>query len=131
MKMELCMLLATVVVDQCRRTGFPVTKPEVSRLLLSTMKISSTFHPSSSVISSTKCRLASRDVEHLVVAKLHRVDLYSLRPHGLQHECGLDIWGLVCSVKPIPISVGWNISPFFSLSLITKYRPQACAPISS
>lgn len=81
------------------------------------MKISSTFHPSSSVISSTKCRLASRDVEHLVVAKLHRVDIYSLRPHGLQHECGLDIWGIVCSVKPISISVGQHISPFYSLSI--------------
>ena len=97
MKMVLCMQL--IVVDQYS----PVTKPG---LLLSTMKISSTFHPSSSVISSTKCRLASRDLEHLVVAKLHRVDVYSLRPHGLQHECGLDIWGIVCSVKPISISVG-------------------------
>lgn len=69
------------------------------------MKIVSTFHPSSAVLSSVKCRLGSRDLEHLVVAKLNRLDVYSLRPHGLQHECFLNVWGKVCSVASIPISV--------------------------
>ncbi|CAA7261433.1 unnamed protein product [Cyclocybe aegerita] len=68
------------------------------------MKIVSTFHPSSSVLSSAKCRLSERNLEHLVVAKLNRLDVYSLRPHGLQHECGVDVWGKICSVKALPIS---------------------------
>ncbi|KAF8967077.1 CPSF A subunit region-domain-containing protein [Flammula alnicola] len=67
------------------------------------MKIVSTFHPSSSVLSSVKCRLGTRDLEHLVVAKLNRLDVYSLRTHGLQHECGLDVWGKICSLKRIPL----------------------------
>ena len=70
------------------------------------MKIISTFHPTSSVLSSVKCRLSSRDLEHLIVAKLNRIDAYTVRPHGLQHECGLDVWGKVCSVKHLPLSVG-------------------------
>ncbi|KDR82646.1 hypothetical protein GALMADRAFT_837022 [Galerina marginata CBS 339.88] len=69
------------------------------------MKVISTFHPSSSVVSSVKCRLgASRDHENLVVAKLSRLDVYSVRTQGLQHECGLNVWGKVCSVKALPLS---------------------------
>ncbi|KAG2010117.1 pre-mRNA-splicing factor rse1, variant 2 [Coprinopsis cinerea AmutBmut pab1-1] len=67
------------------------------------MKIVTTFHPSSSVVSSVKCRLASRDLEHLVIAKLDRIDVYSLQPSGLQHECGIDVWGRVLCVKVLPI----------------------------
>lgn len=77
-----------------------------NRFKLFNMKIISTFHPSSSVISSVKCQLGSRDLEHLVVAKINRLDVYSLRPHGLQRECGVNIWGKTCSVKSIRISVG-------------------------
>jgi len=69
------------------------------------MKVVSTFHPSSSVLSSVKCRLSTRDLEHLVVAKLNRIDVYSLRAHGLQHECGLEVWGKICSLKALKVSV--------------------------
>ncbi|KIM43302.1 hypothetical protein M413DRAFT_444121 [Hebeloma cylindrosporum] len=68
------------------------------------MKIVSTFHPSSSVLSSVKCRLGTRDIEHLVVAKLSRLDVYSVRSHGLQHECGVEVWGKICAVRAIPLS---------------------------
>jgi DNA damage-binding protein 1 len=73
------------------------------------MKIVTTFHQPSSVLSSLKCRLASRDLEHLVVAKLNRVDVFSLQPEGLKHECGLDIWGKILTVKAVPISVCANV----------------------
>ncbi|KAF9485871.1 hypothetical protein BDN70DRAFT_870784 [Pholiota conissans] len=68
------------------------------------MKIVSTFHLPSSVLSSAKCRLGARDLEHLVVAKINRLDVYSLRSHGLQRECGLNVWGKICSVKAIRVS---------------------------
>ncbi|KAH6912768.1 mono-functional DNA-alkylating methyl methanesulfonate N-term-domain-containing protein [Coprinopsis sp. MPI-PUGE-AT-0042] len=68
------------------------------------MKIVTTFHASSSVVSSVKCCLSSRNLEHLVIAKLDRLDVYSLRPNGLQYECGVDIWGKVLCVRAIPIS---------------------------
>lgn len=70
------------------------------------MKIVSTFHQPSSVIGSLKTRLASAELEHLVIAKLNRLDVFSLQPEGLKHECSLEIWGKVLSVKAIPISVG-------------------------
>jgi len=84
------------------------------------MKVVSTFHPSSSVISSVKCRLTTKDLEHLVVAKLNRLDVYSVRPHGLQHECGLDIWGKICSVKALPLSVSGALSKKNSISILDK-----------
>jgi len=69
------------------------------------MKVVTTFHAPTSVVSSVKCRLGSRDVDHLVVAKLSRLDVYSVQPHGLQHECGLDVWGKVVRVRDITIEV--------------------------
>ncbi|KAF9463019.1 CPSF A subunit region-domain-containing protein [Collybia nuda] len=68
------------------------------------MKIVTTFHQPSSVFSSVRCQLSSRDLDHLVVAKLNRIDVYSLQPNGLQHECGLEIWGKVLVVKAVPVS---------------------------
>ena len=69
------------------------------------MKIVTTFHQPSSVISSLKCQLSSRGLEHLVVAKLHRIDVYALQPDGLEHRCGLEIWGKVLSIRSVPIAV--------------------------
>jgi len=40
-----------------------------------------------------------------VIAKINRIDVYSLLPHGLQHRCGLEIWGKVISIKAVPIHV--------------------------
>ncbi|KAG6854676.1 hypothetical protein C0991_003324 [Blastosporella zonata] len=67
------------------------------------MKIVTTFHQSSSVLASVKCQLSSRDVEHLVVAKSNRIDVYSLKPHGLEYKCGLELRGIVTSLKSVPI----------------------------
>lgn len=69
------------------------------------MKVVTTFHAPSSVVSSVKCRLGSRDIEHLAVAKHSRVDVYSLQPNGMQHECGIDLLGKVKCVRQIPIQV--------------------------
>ncbi|KAF5338915.1 hypothetical protein D9611_008687 [Ephemerocybe angulata] len=68
------------------------------------MKVVTTFHASSSVVSSAKCCLtASRELEFLVVAKLNRIEVYSLQASGLQYECGVDVWGKVLCVKALPI----------------------------
>ncbi|KAK2459647.1 hypothetical protein APHAL10511_008292 [Amanita phalloides] len=67
------------------------------------MKVVTTFHQPSSVLSSLKCRLATRDTEHLVIGKLNKVIVYSIQPHGLQKECSVDVWGKVLSIKSIPI----------------------------
>jgi DNA damage-binding protein 1 len=70
------------------------------------MKVVTTFSPSSSVLSSIKCKLvASSDLEFLAVGKLDRLDVYSLQPEGLKHECGLEIWGRIVTIKAIPVAV--------------------------
>ncbi|KAF5360619.1 hypothetical protein D9756_004828 [Leucocoprinus leucothites] len=69
----------------------------------STMKIVTTFHQPSSVLASLKCRLSARDIEHLVVAKLNRIEVYSLQPTGVRLECSREIYGKVTAVKAIPI----------------------------
>ncbi|KAJ3896557.1 CPSF A subunit region-domain-containing protein [Lentinula edodes] len=66
-------------------------------------RIASTFHPSSSVISSVKCSLASRELEHLVIAKLNNLTVYSILESKLQLECNLDVRGKVRLVRAVPI----------------------------
>ena len=70
------------------------------------MKLISAFHPPSSVIYSLKCKLADEHgSEFLVVAKLNRIDIYSLQPEGLQHEQGIEIWGRIRTMSAVPIVV--------------------------
>lgn len=92
------------------------------RLVQNHMKIVSTFHASSSVLASVKCSLSARDLEHLVVAKLSRIDVYSLRPHGLEHECGVDVWGKICSLRVLPISVSFILQKlsYYALKLYNR-----------
>jgi DNA damage-binding protein 1 len=69
------------------------------------MKIVSTFYKPSSVLCSVKCNLTSTGLEHLVVAKLDGLDVYSVQPEGLKHECRWNVWGNILSVKSVPTSV--------------------------
>ncbi|KAF8208666.1 mono-functional DNA-alkylating methyl methanesulfonate N-term-domain-containing protein [Mycena galopus ATCC 62051] len=66
------------------------------------MKIVSTFHQPSSILCSVKCNLTSTSLEHLVVAKLDGLDIYSVQPEGLKHECRWNVWGNILSVKSVP-----------------------------
>ncbi|KIK59844.1 hypothetical protein GYMLUDRAFT_74297 [Collybiopsis luxurians FD-317 M1] len=66
-------------------------------------RIASTFHPASSVISSVKCSLLSGELEHLVIAKLNSLQVYSILESKLQLECNLEIRGKVRLVRAIPI----------------------------
>lgn len=71
------------------------------------MKIVATYHAPSSVLDSIKCTLADNaDSQYLIVAKLNRVDFYSIHPQGLHHENGVDIWGRVRAVRQVPLRVG-------------------------
>ncbi|KAF8133979.1 CPSF A subunit region-domain-containing protein [Boletus edulis] len=67
------------------------------------MKLVSTFYPPSSVLDSLKCTLSDGNgSEFLVVAKLNRVDIYSLQPEGLHYETGIEIWGRIRAIKSVP-----------------------------
>ncbi|OSD07132.1 hypothetical protein PYCCODRAFT_1449240 [Trametes coccinea BRFM310] len=67
------------------------------------MRVVGTFHPSSSVSRSLKCRLSSDPaLEHLVVAKTDKLEVYSLQPHGLQLECTTDMWGRIVGIQAVP-----------------------------
>lgn len=70
------------------------------------MKVVSTFHSASSVVDSLKFRLADEQAsEYLVVARLNRLDIYSLLPEGLRRDQGLDIWGRVRAIRAVPLVV--------------------------
>jgi len=76
---------------------------ELLNLAFENMKAVTTFHSSSSVVDSLKFRLADGQAsEFLVVAKLNRLDIYSLLPEGLRHEQGIDSWGRVRAIKAVP-----------------------------
>ncbi|KAF7297748.1 CPSF-A domain-containing protein [Mycena kentingensis (nom. inval.)] len=67
------------------------------------MKVVSTFHASTSVVDSLRCCLTDGALEHLVVAKLDALEVYSLQPEGLSLECRWnEVWGNVRAVKAVP-----------------------------
>ena len=66
------------------------------------MKVVNTFHQPSSVVSSSKCNLSPNcELGHLVVARTNRIEVSSIHAEGLRHECSLDIWGRVISVRAV------------------------------
>ncbi|KAJ3557088.1 hypothetical protein NM688_g1656 [Phlebia brevispora] len=66
------------------------------------MKVVNTFHQPSSVTASVKCTLsADSPFGHLVVAKVSRIEVSSIRAEGLKHECSLDIWGRIVSMRAV------------------------------
>ncbi|KAL6302826.1 mono-functional DNA-alkylating methyl methanesulfonate N-term-domain-containing protein [Sparassis latifolia] len=68
------------------------------------MRVVATFHQPSSVVQSLKCRLTPDDsVEHLVVAKVNRLEVFSLQPEGIRRECVLEIWGRVVALRSVPV----------------------------
>src|ERR1700728_631224 len=79
----------------------------LDQLRRSRMRVVTTFHPPSAVLCSLKCKLsvADADVEHLVVAKVDRIDVYACRADGLHHECGHEFLGRILAVKAIPLKV--------------------------
>jgi len=80
------------------------------------MKVVTTFSPSSSVLSSTRCKLnANSDLEFLVVGKLDRLEVYSLQLGGLKLECGLGIWGRIVAVKALPVDVRSSLATLFGV----------------
>lgn len=101
--MEACTLQETGNSgDRAEKAGLIIRYAAAVRVA---MKVVTTFHQPSSVLASLKCRLGSRDTENLVVAKINKLIVYSIPPHGLQRECSLDVWGKVLTVKAIPIPV--------------------------
>lgn len=70
------------------------------------MRVVGTFHPSSSVSRSLKCSLTpDTALEHLVVAKTDRIEVYSLQPSGLKLECTTDMWGRIVGLQAVSARV--------------------------
>ncbi|KAK7682424.1 hypothetical protein QCA50_014629 [Cerrena zonata] len=67
------------------------------------MKLVTTFHSTSSVVGSLKCRLTpDSELEYLVIARPNRIEVSALTPDGLRPECELEIWGRVLALRSIP-----------------------------
>ncbi len=83
-------------------------------------RITSTFHASSSVVSSFKARLVAPHSysgnsngagiggpEHLVIAKIDSIEVHSILKDGLKKECSIAVRGRVGGVwgVKVPVSV--------------------------
>ena len=66
-----------------------------------TMRVVSTFSPSSSILHSVKCRLDGSGVEYLVISKPSKLEVFALQPEGVELQCELQIWGMVSSLKAV------------------------------
>ncbi|KAI0647974.1 CPSF A subunit region-domain-containing protein [Trametes meyenii] len=67
------------------------------------MRVVGTFHPSSSISRSLKCCLTpDPTLEHLVVAKTEKLEVYSLQLDGPKLECTADLWGRIVGLQAVP-----------------------------
>ena len=89
-----------------RRARVRRSVPNVTRCLASCpacsliMKVVSTFFQPSSVVASVKANLISdNELEHLVIAKTDRIEVYELLPDRLNLECTLEVWGRITSLQ--------------------------------
>jgi DNA damage-binding protein 1 len=91
------------------------------------MKVITTFHGPSAVSHSLKCNLVV-GVEHLIIARLNKIEVFRCRRSGLEHESVFEIWGRIISMKAIPIQVGVlqleSVVPPDSHILIRIAKPQ-------
>ena len=75
------------------------------------MKVVSTLHQPSAVLSSLSCKLsADAEFGHLIVGRANRLEVSSIHPQGLKSECTLDIWGRVLALRAVPSEVRLVVS---------------------
>ncbi|KZS90527.1 hypothetical protein SISNIDRAFT_457686 [Sistotremastrum niveocremeum HHB9708] len=65
------------------------------------MRVVSTFHQPSSVVTSLVCRLSAHEPEHLVIVKPNKLDIHTLTADGLVFRCSLEVWGCIVDVKAV------------------------------
>lgn len=76
----------------------------------------STWHPSSTVTHSVKCKLAG-EAESLVIAKANTLEVHDLTAAGLVLKCTLDVWGIVTSLLATQRKVSYGLDLPRDLSL--------------
>jgi DNA damage-binding protein 1 len=85
------------------------------------MKVVSTLHQPSAVLSSLSCKLsADSEFGHLLVARTNRIEVSSIHPEGLKLECSLEIWGRILAIRAVPAQASLfvvYILPAYSYSI--------------
>ncbi|KAF7291738.1 CPSF-A domain-containing protein [Mycena chlorophos] len=71
------------------------------------MKLVSTFHAPTTVVSSVKANLANTPLEYLVIARPHGLEVSSIHVDGLKPECKWGaVFGNILSIKSVPTGDG-------------------------
>ena len=76
------------------------------------MKVVTTLHQPSSVHSSLSCKLLpDSEFGHLLVAKTNRIEVSSIQPEGLKHECSFEVWGRILAARAVPAEASSRSPP--------------------
>ena len=71
------------------------------------MHVISTYLQPTAVTHATTARLTGGSVQYLVIAKINRVEVFSLEPEGLKQVAAYELWGRVVALDEIVVDVSY------------------------
>jgi hypothetical protein len=69
------------------------------------MHVISTYLPPTAVTYATTAKLTGSSARYLVIAKINRVEAFSLEPEGLKQVAAYELWGRIVALEEIVVDV--------------------------
>jgi len=94
------------------------------------MHVISTYLPPTAVTHAITARLTARSARYLVIAKINRIEAFSLEREGLKQVAAYELWGRVVALEEITIDVRYPHmrESDFSLALRTVQAAYSSSP---
>ena len=71
------------------------------------MHVISTYLPPTAVTHATTAKLTAGSARYLVIAKINRIEVFSLEPEGLKQVAAYELWGRIVALEEIVVDVSY------------------------
>ena len=93
------------------------------------MHVISTYLPPTAITHAITAKLIGGSARYLVIAKINRVEAFSLEPQGLRQVAAYELWGRIVALEEIVVDVSCLYMHCYSFSL--AFRTDQAAYSSS
>lgn len=91
------------------------------------MHVISTYLPPTAVTHAITAKLSGSSTRHLVIAKINRVEAFSLELEGLKPVAAYELWGRVVALEEIVVDVSCLYMHGCSFSQAFRTAQVACS----
>lgn len=91
------------------------------------MHVISTYLPPTAVTHAITAKLSGSSTRYLVIAKINRVEAFSLELEGLKPVAAYELWGRVVALEEIVVDVSCLYMSGCSFSLAFRTARVACS----